>query len=257
MAKTIINLKEAKSRLDKLIGKSRAHLYKPIGIAEVLYRNRIGLRLNMLDLQAYRRKSYEWCKDVSYRLYQRKPELNSRYWDQLFDPGLISPDVLEILANENRKNKSIVETYIYGQILDKYAGLLDIANSVQSVKPHDFDLKTFIGRFENDHRFTRSVDKAYEIVVYALFSTITKHLNASVTLQVDAKSPVLVDFEDFSRLVLGVDRQRPQLTQPAMLYRVGVANAADAGLDMWANFGPVVSYCQLLCSVFMIRRLVV
>jgi type II restriction enzyme len=29
-----------------------------------------------------------------------------------------------------------------------------------------------------------------------------------------------------------------QLDQGAMVFRMGVANAADAGIDMWSNFGP-------------------
>lgn len=40
--------------------------------------------------------------------------------------------------------------------------------------------------------------------------------------------------------MLGVDAAHPEITQPARLYRVGTANAADAGLDMWANFGPAI-----------------
>ncbi len=33
--------------------------------------------------------------------------------------------------------------------------------------------------------------------------------------------------------------------QPAHVYRVGVTNAADRGLDMWANFGPAVQVKHL------------
>lgn len=40
--------------------------------------------------------------------------------------------------------------------------------------------------------------------------------------------------------MLGVDAAHPEIAQPARLYRVGTANAADAGLDMCANFGPAV-----------------
>jgi type II restriction enzyme len=81
--------------------------------------------------------------------------------------------------------------------------------------------------------------------VYALFNTITKHLNATVTLTVTPKGDILKDFRDFARLVLGVDEAHPEVRQPARLYRVGTANAADAGLDMWANFGPAVQVKHL------------
>lgn len=66
-------------------------------------------------------------------------------------------------------------------------------------------------------------------------------LGATVTLSVaNGKNDALADFERFSRLVLGVDRKQPSITLPARLFRVGTANANDAGLDMWANFGPAV-----------------
>ena len=32
---------------------------------------------------------------------------------------------------------------------------------------------------------------------------------------------------------------------PAHIYRVGVTNAADRGLDMWANFGPAIQVKHL------------
>lgn len=35
-----MNIKEAKQALDKVISKGRVHLYKPIQIAEILYRDR-------------------------------------------------------------------------------------------------------------------------------------------------------------------------------------------------------------------------
>jgi len=73
-------------------------------------------------------------------------------------------------------------------------------------------------------------------------------MNATVTLSVDPKGDVLKDFEEFAKLVLGVDSAHPEIQQPARLYRVGTANAADAGLDMWANFGPAVQVKHLSLS---------
>ena len=36
-----MNIEQAKVSIDKIIKKSRVHLYKPIQIAEILYRDRI------------------------------------------------------------------------------------------------------------------------------------------------------------------------------------------------------------------------
>ena len=238
-------LSEAKTCLDRLIGKARAHLYKPIGIAETLYRHREERTVDLSQLAQYRRRSYEWCQEICHVLYGRRPVLNSRYWDQLFDPGVLPPHILGVLGRENQRQDGIVETYIYGHILDKMAGILQIVNSVRRCAPKAFDLTGFLNQFEGDYRFRRSVDKAYEIVVYALFNTITKYLNATVALSVNPEGDVLKDFEEFARLVLGVDSAHPEIRQPARLYRVGTANAADAGLDMWANFGPAVQVKHL------------
>lgn len=45
---------EAKIALDKLIKKSRVHLYKPIQIAEILYHHRMHNDIDLLNLEDYR-----------------------------------------------------------------------------------------------------------------------------------------------------------------------------------------------------------
>ena len=44
-------LEEAKNALDTVIRKSRVHLYKPIQIAEILYRDRVFKDINTSDLE--------------------------------------------------------------------------------------------------------------------------------------------------------------------------------------------------------------
>lgn len=51
------NRNEAKEALDAVIRKSRVHLYKPIQIAEILYRDRTRQDINLLNLEDYRTKS--------------------------------------------------------------------------------------------------------------------------------------------------------------------------------------------------------
>ena len=46
-------------------------------------------------------------------------------------------------------------------------------------------------------------------------------------------------------MVLGIDAKQTRLILPAALYRVGVTNAADSGLDMWTNFGPAIQVKHL------------
>ena len=46
-----MNLNDAKECLDKVIRKGRVHLYKPIHIAEVLYRDRIYGDIDLSELE--------------------------------------------------------------------------------------------------------------------------------------------------------------------------------------------------------------
>ncbi|AUT02312.1 hypothetical protein CLI64_19015 [Nostoc sp. CENA543] len=45
--------------------------------------------------------------------------------------------------------------------------------------------------------------------------------------------------------MLGLEAGKESWEFPAHIYRVGVTNAADRGLDMWANFGPAIQVKHL------------
>ncbi|MDM8550409.1 HaeII family restriction endonuclease [Desulfobacterales bacterium HSG2] len=112
---------------------------------------------------------------------------------------------------------------------------------IESSRAEEFDLNMFLSEFVRDKGIKRSIDKAFEIVVYALFNTLVRHLKITVTVSADPDgSELLKEFEDFSRLLLNIDAENPTVSLPARLYRAGVTNAADKGLDIWGNFGPVV-----------------
>jgi type II restriction enzyme len=92
----------------------------------------------------------------------------------------------------------------------------------------------------------RSIDKAYEIVVYALFAVLVDQLGVKVCVSSDPNSAALLkEFDSFAEKVIGISAKNPQLTLPARLNRVGLTNAADRGLDMWSNFGPAVQIKHL------------
>jgi len=245
MSKASDELAEAKAQLDKLIRKARTQFYKPIAIAEILYRARTKELTDLTILDSYRRKSDLWCHEVYAKLIGKpKSPSNSRYWDQQFDK--IKPSMLVSLAKENQKLAGMVETYIYAHLVGRSEAIQSMQDSLAKITPNQFSLKTLLAMFETDERFIKSVDKIYEIIVYALFNAVTARLNATVTLSIDAsEAAALSDFEDFAKLVLGLDRVNTAVSQPARLYRVGTANAADAGLDMWANFGPAVQVKHL------------
>jgi len=237
----------AKERLDRLISKQRVAFYKPIQIAEILYRVRCGeLTVNDVrsDLEAYRNPSKQWRNLVTLRLIGQVSTSSQKYQDNLFETNAMPPETLAVLAQAN--TDGVVERYIYQQFWERQKRILRLADLLKDATVDCFDLDTFLSEFVRERSIKRSIDKAYEIVVYALFNTLVNHLQVKVTLTVDCTQIALLrEFEDFARLVLGIDCQNPVVDLEARLYRAGTTNAADRGVDMWTNFGPVVQVKHL------------
>lgn len=59
------------------------------------------------------------------------------------------------------------------------------------------------------------------------------------------KQNLLEEFSDFAERVIGLSSKRSKVTLNARINRVGVTNAADRGLDMWANFGMAIQIKHL------------
>ncbi len=236
-------LETAKSRLDLLIRKSRVHLYKPIQIAEILYHHRMNPIFDILNLESYRNPSKAWRNQISRHLVGRVSTSSARFQDNVFEDNAMPPDYLAELVNENESSASpgIVEAYIYAQLGLRLGLLANVKAYLEEATPQTFELEQLIRLFQYEKGLRRSIDKCYEIVVYALFDTLVQALEAKVSLSVpDENLEILRDFEDFTTKVLGISAERREVSCLARLYRVGVTNAADRGLDMWANFGPAV-----------------
>jgi type II restriction enzyme len=94
------------------------------------------------------------------------------------------------------------------------------------------------------------MDKVYEVIVYALFSTLVEKLGLQVEVSVDVdKLGILSEFLDFAKMIMGIDVNIRKSKQKAKIYRVGVANAADKGLDMYSNWGPAIQIKHLTLDV--------
>jgi hypothetical protein len=238
--------KGAIEALDKIIKKSRVHLYKPIQIAEILYRDRVHHDIDPAQLEAYRNPSKAWRDEVSRRLLGRVCTSSQKFQDNLFEENAIPPRHLVALAEMNRATKGGIEKHIYDLFRERQDMVTAQHAVLKAAKAETFDIKTFVGGFTSSPGLRRSVDKAYEIVVYALFDTIVRGIEATVSITSSkGKTEIMLEFEDFTRLVLGIDSKVPIRKVPARLYRVGVTNAADRGLDMWANFGPAIQVKHL------------
>lgn len=119
----MITLEEAKRALDIVIEKGRVHLYKPIQIAEILYRDRVYKDIDLSNLDDYRNQSKKWRDTVTIPLVGRKCTSSARFQDDLFNDNAIPPKVLVVLGNINRRTKGAVEAYIYNQFTNKHIQL--------------------------------------------------------------------------------------------------------------------------------------
>lgn len=241
------DLIEAKSALDKIIRKGRIHLYKPIHIAEILHYSRTKLvQFNIEEIDTYRTISRRWRDEISLRLVGRKSTSSARYQDDVFNDNAIPPRLLAILDEENIHRNGVIEAYIYYKLVERLQDVTDAFDYLNQSSVDTFSLVSFLDYFENRPVLRRSIDKAYEIIVYALFSTLVDELRATVSLTLDNPDPeILSDFALFAEYVLGVTQSETTIVRTARIYRGGVANAADRGLDMWTNFGPTVQVKHL------------
>jgi type II restriction enzyme len=236
----------SKKALDLVIRKSRVHLYKPIQIAEILYHHRTERGLDLSDLESYRNISKRWRDEVSLLLVGRRSTSSQKYQDNVFEANAMPPELLAKLGAINKKGKGFVEAYVYKALEARLSSVREVEDYIRKSTPDTFDLKKLVAIFQTTPGLRRSVDKMYEILVYALFATIVRALKAQVTLEIGNKdAEILKDFERFIKMVLGIDGKQTRLVLPAALYRVGVTNAADRGLDIWANFGPAIQVKHL------------
>jgi type II restriction enzyme len=240
---------DAKQRLDYIMNRSRSLWYKPIQIAEVLYRSRVKGSVDVANKHTYSAASKHWRDAITKRLIGRSSTSSSRFQDDVWNENAMPPTLLTLLDAENKATQGAVERYIYMRFEESLSAVGRMMMYLENATPETFDLEKFLNGFEGDFRLRRSMDKVYEVVVYALFSTLVAHLEAQVTLHVNpAKRELLQEFREFAEMLLGVSPENLRITQAARLYRVGVTNAADTGLDIWANFGPAVQVKHITLS---------
>ena len=248
---------DAKNALDKIISKSRVHLYKPIQIAEILYRIRNFCNIDPLNLESYRNESKHWRDEMTIQLLGRKCTSSARFQDDLFNENAIPPKILKILSDENLKSGGAVEAYIYKKFTGKHSQLANALSYCQDSTKENFSVEKFINSFWNEAGLKRSLDKIYEMVVYALFSALAESLQIKIEISIDEKNfDILREFEDFSKKVMNLDILNPAYVQDAKIFRVGVTNAADRGLDMYSNWGAAIQIKHLSLDVNLAENIV-
>ncbi|MFN4033593.1 MAG: HaeII family restriction endonuclease [Fimbriimonadales bacterium] len=240
-----------KERLDRFISKQRVHMYKPIQVAEILYRVRRG-EFSSKDLdnrENYRNLSKRWRDEVTRKLVGSVCTSSQKFQDNLFEENAVPPWFLKQLAAINYRHGGLVERYIYQQFAKRLKVIFE-ARAYLHTRPEEFSIEKFFAYFEDKKVLRRSVDKAYEIAVYALFNAVLDQLRVSVEIAVDPRSlSKYPEFASLTSLLLGLSESTPRRSMSARLFRSGIANAADCGVDMWANFGPIVQVKHVTLSM--------
>ncbi len=229
-----------------LIKKARVHLYKPIQIAEILYRDRVIQDIDLISLETYRNTSKRWRDDICNRFLGRASTSSARFQDDLFNANAIPPNVLSHLGEINRENNGIVEAYIYRRFQSRMAQMSTGLEYCVQHNEETFTLQGFLDLFWHEPGLKRSIDKVYEIVVYSLFSALVEAIGVTIEVSMDRdKDDILREFEDFAKLVIGLSSEQNSFKVQAKIHRVGVTNASDRGLDMFANFGLIIQIKHL------------
>lgn len=242
----MIKKETAKEKLDKIINKARIHLYKPIQIAEILYHNRMNPALDLSILESYRSESKKWRDNICKDLLGSVCTSSCRFQDNLFDDNAIPPDVLVCLGKENRDSCGAVEAYIYNRFANRYSLMQKVMDYCLERSKKNFQVSELISLFWKEAGLKRSLDKIYEIIVYSLFITIIDALDLKISLTINRnKINILEEFSDFTKSVMQIDLNNPEFSTKAKVFRVGVTNAADRGLDMYSNWGPAIQIKHL------------
>lgn len=156
------------------------------------------------------------------------------------------PNFLSVLDKENKITNGAIEKYIYLRYGERQGTISTVISEIVNSTPETFELENLLELFISQAGIRRSIDKAYEIVVYSLFETVITALEAKIKVRIAEESkPLLQEFSELAKVLLGLDETKLFWEDDAHLYRVGVTNAADRGLDMWANFGVAVQIKHL------------
>lgn len=252
-----MNIQIAIQALDKVIKKSRVHLYKPIQIAEILYRDRIEKDIDLSNLETYRNPSKKWRDIICMHFLGRISTSSARYQDDIFNQNAIPPALLEILGKENRETNGKVEAHIYTQFSKRFTEMNSALDYCKLHNKSTFQLTEFLDLFWKEKGLKRSIDKIYEIVVFALFSSLVEALEIDIEVSYNAsKKPILEEFSDFTSRILNLSTDKNSFKTKAKIHRVGVTNAADRGLDMWASFGLAIQIKHLSLNEEMAENIV-
>lgn len=229
----MIDIDEAKGKLDNIINIARTDLYKPIQIAEVLYNSRINQDIDVSQVETYRNTSKQWRDNVTRRLLGKVCTSTARFQDNLWDQNAMPVSHLKVLDTENKRLGGAIERYIYYRFIERQELVASVMRKLDIDNYELLKLEDLLSLITDSTGLRRSIDKVYEIITYSLFETIVSSLEVEVSVKIPDKNiELLEEFNDLTQVLLGVSAVNTTSMTQAHIYRVGVTNAADRGLDM-------------------------
>ncbi|GEM_PF-3670180 len=243
--------KQAVLALQQTIAKSTFLFYKPIHIAEILRHGRTSALsqdalLDYIDKKAARLRDLR--DEVTSSLMGRISTSNIRWQDEtIFPRGFVAKQVFPRLHELNTASETsgYVEAYIYGsfqdgcQALERFLGSIK-ADTSTSVLEH-------LRLVKSNALFRKVSNKIFEIIAYALCDFMLQECRAECSISI-TPTALANQVSFFLERIIGIKRGQTSRRQPATIFRMGLTNANDNGVDMNTNFGVVVQVKDVLVN---------
>ncbi len=114
----------------------------------------------------------------------------------------------ETYRTQSKKWRDEISAELLGRVCTSSSRFQDNLFDSNAIPPYEAGLK-------------RSLDKIYEIIVYALFSALAEAMNLQVKISADeSKSALLYEFGDFAEKVMRLNPSCFSRSEPARIYRV-------------------------------------
>ena len=233
----------AVQQLDKVIALSRVEMYKPIQIAETLREFTLNRSFTPTSLEAFRSLSRDLRNKVTLELIGKVSTSSMRYQDDVWNASALPPAALSTLASSNCHHE--VEEYIYQHVYAKSLQMIEIRKSLDEIKTAE-EVKDIFRLFDTPG-LRSSADRLFEVFALAVLQTQIEKSNFTFNLSGDSKSIPGLTGKKLISIALGESNH-------LKLAKMGHTNAADAGLDIWTNFGVVVSVKNYFLSLDLLRK---
>jgi len=236
----------AKTKLDHVINIGRVEMYKPIQIAEVLRIARTTKEIDLANVETYRTKSRRWRDEVTLALFNKRSTSSARFQDDVWNDSAVPPAAMIALDKENG-TEGLVEAYIYSFITGKNKEITAARSKVAGLKSVN-EVEDLLSDF-NAPTLTSSADRLFEILATAVFKTELNQTAYTISIDRPRGTARGLSVDNLVDLVA----TNPM---PLVVDRLGHTNAADAGLDIWTNFGVAVNVKRRVLTFQLFEQIV-